>query len=423
VKVGTVLFPEAAGPGDLDLALARAAAPGVSWVRFDDTVLYWTPDDSRWPAAERLTSSAGLPLEQHSAPDQVEDLYLVTQVGRVFQREHRDVPVLLDKGRYLVVAMHPEQARRVQPRQEVCYGLRPLPADTIVFRTVTPAARAPEAHVQDLVEQASKNRYERHLTHLATLPTRHSLRPGFLEAAAWSRGQLEHLGYATAQTDITVGPALQRSHNVVADRTGNGPNPRGLVLVTAHLDSINLAGGPLAPAPGADDNGSGAAGLLEIAHVLAEHQAAHDLRLVLFGGEEEGLFGSRQYVAALSPTERDRIRAVINMDMIATKNTANRSVLLEGAPLSEWLIDDLAAAAGTYTSLTVQVSLYPFNSDHVPFIDASIPAVLTIEGADGANEHIHTAGDTLTHIDYDLALQIVRMNVATTASALADATS
>jgi Zn-dependent M28 family amino/carboxypeptidase len=234
-----------------------------------------------------------------------------------------------------------------------------------------------------------------------------------LEAAAWARGQLEQLGYATAQTDITVGSAKQRSHNVVADRTGNGPDPRGLVLVTAHLDSINLTGGPSAPAPGADDNGSGAAGLLEIAHVLAGHQAAHDLQLVLFGGEEEGLFGSRQYVAALSATERDRIRAVINMDMIATKNTANRSVLLEGAPLSQRLIDELAAAAGTYTSLAVQVSLHPFNSDHVPFMDVSIPAVLTIEGA---NEHIHTAGDTLTHIDYNLAEQIVLMNVATTVS-------
>ncbi len=64
-----------------------------------------------------------------------------------------------------------------------------------------------------------------------------------------------------------------------------------------------------------------------------------------------------------------------------------------------------------------------FNSDHVPFIDASIPAVLTIAGADGANEQIHTDGDTLAHIDYDLAMQILRTNVAATASALGDAAS
>jgi Zn-dependent M28 family amino/carboxypeptidase len=100
-----------------------------------------------------------------------------------------------------------------------------------------------------------------------------------------------------------------------------------------------------------------------------------------------------------------------------------RSVLLEGAPLPQGLIEELATAASIYTSLTVQTSLRPFKSDHVPFIDASIPAVLTIEGADRANEHIHTDGDTLAHIDCDLAMQILRMNVAATASALADAAS
>lgn len=97
-------------------------------------------------------------------------------------------------------------------------------------------------------------------------------------------------------------------------------------------------------------------------------------------------------------------------------------MLLEGAELSQSLIEELAAAVGTYTSLTVQTSLHPFNSDHVPFIEASIPAVLTIEGTDDANHNIHTAGDTLDHIDYDLALQIVRMNLATTASTLVNAT-
>ena len=75
---------------------------------------------------------------------------------------------------------------------------------------------------------------------------------------------------------------------------------RGVVLVTAHLDSINLAG-PAEPAPGADDNGSGSTGVLALARALADHPAALDLRVILFGGEEEGLFGSLTYVAACPP--------------------------------------------------------------------------------------------------------------------------
>jgi Zn-dependent M28 family amino/carboxypeptidase len=64
----------------------------------------------------------------------------------------------------------------------------------------------------------------------------------------------------------------------------------------------------------------------------------------------------------------------------------------------------------------VQVSLNPFASDHVPFLDEGLPAVLTIEGADHANDRIHTAADTLDHIDLSLAYQILRMNTAYVAS-------
>ena len=80
------------------------------------------------------------------------------------------------------------------------------------------------------------------------------------------------------------------------------------------------------------------------------------------------------------------------------------------------MIDGLASAAAAYTGLEVQVSLSPYASDHVPFLDAGLPAVLTIEGADGANTAVHTAGDTVDRVDVDLAAEIVRMNVAYFAS-------
>jgi Zn-dependent M28 family amino/carboxypeptidase len=194
-----------------------------------------------------------------------------------------------------------------------------------------------------------------------------------------------------------------------------------VVLLTAHLDSINIQGGPLAPAPGADDNASGSAGLLEIARVLATHDSEHDLRFILFGGEEEGLFGSQQYVASLPASERDRVRAVVNMDMIGTMNTSTPSVMLEGAPVSQHVINGLAEAAATYTHLAVETSLHPFASDHVPFIDAGLPAVLTIEGVDSTNSHIHSIHDTLEHISYDLALEILRMNIAFAANEIGQA--
>ena len=86
--------------------------------------------------------------------------------------------------------------------------------------------------------------------------------------------------------------------------------------------------------------------------------------------------------------------------------------------MSQALINDLSDAAHDYTSLTVQTSLNPFASDHVPFINASLPALLTIEGADSANHNIHTANDTLDHIHYGLASEILKMNVAVVARRL-----
>jgi hypothetical protein len=100
------------------------------------------------------------------------------------------------------------------------------------------------------------------------------------------------------------------------------------------------------------------------------------------------------------------------MDMIGTVNTAAPTVLLEGGRVSQSLIKALATAASDYTALTVQTSLHPWGSDHVPFIHASLPTVLTTEGADSANPNAHRASDTLAHLHYNFILEIVRIDVA-----------
>jgi FMN phosphatase YigB (HAD superfamily) len=405
-------------PDAVEGVLPAVTAAGASWTRLREELVVVGGADAIAAVVAAVDPADVLSRSDVAAGE----LRLVLQNGSLFQQEHPDVPVLAGGGRHLVVRWDP--ARRAAPHDhdEPCFAIRQLPGNTTV---VAPAAAlhlearraAPPAWVAECVDRLSAETFTAELGALVALPTRMSTSPGFSTAADLARDRLTALGYQVSSEPVPVGAGTSR--NVIAERPGTGPEPRDLVVVTAHLDSINSSGGAEAPAPGADDNGSGSAGLLSIAAALAGHpQQVHDLRLILFGGEEQGLFGSRRHVARLPDGERARIRAVLNMDMIGTLNTPSPGVLLEGAAVSRPVIDGLAAAAATFTALAVTISLSPFNSDHVPFIDAGIPAVLTIEGADGSNHNVHTAADTLDKIDVGLALQILRANVAYLAETL-----
>ncbi|MFI7494610.1 M28 family metallopeptidase [Kocuria sp. M4R2S49] len=409
--------PRPAARDELRALTAAAADAGAAWTQLGDTLLV-----TGKPARLERAGAGRAPASRVEVP--TARLHLVIQNGRQFQQEHPGVPVLVDKGRYLVVDLDPAEAGRLAEPAErhlPCYRVRALPADTVVFEQRAPAPeRARAAPGPRLDAVVSRDAFAADLRTLAGFRTRHSTSDEFRTALGWADGVLHDLGFTTRiQTVPLPGGTTQ---NLIAERPGTGGDGRATdgraVLVTAHLDSVNSQDGTAAPAPGADDNGSGAAGLLAIARALRDHPGARELRLVLFGGEEQGLHGSLRYVAELDRAERDRIDAVVNMDMIASRNTLSPTVLLEGSAVSRSVLNGLVAAAQAHTALTVQTSLLPFNSDHVPFIDSGIPAVLTIEGADGANDRIHTADDTLEHVDHDLALEILRMNVAYLVEAL-----
>jgi len=391
------------------------AAAGAEWTRVGDALVVTGSPEAVGRVAEQVADTAVLTGRTSALPGH---LQLVLQNGRLFEQEHPDVPVIAGRGRHLVVVLDPAATKTVHHEHLPCYAVRPLPRNTTVVaeRPSVGARRARPAWIQECVDRLSRATFEADLRALTAFPTRHSTSAHFLTAADWARDRLTAMGYTTSTEIVTVGGGMSR--NVIAERAGAGAAPRDVVVVTAHLDSVNIAGGATAPAPGADDNGSGSAGVLAIAAALAEHPGSLDLRLILFGGEEQGLFGSLQHVQLLSPGERSRIRAVVNMDMIGTLSTPTPAVLLEGTTESQHVIDALAEAAEEFTSLVVQTSLNPFNSDHVPFIQAGIPAVLTIEGADGANANVHSAADTLDTIDDDLPLEILRMNIGFTAELL-----
>lgn len=346
-------------------------------------------------------------------------LAAVVQKGRLFQQAYPDVTVLRNRGRFLLVELDPGHPALSGVPDEPCFAAYRLEPGAEVFRELRSGelrvARDPA--VKAVLEGLSIATFRAVLEELVALRTRLSTSDLYREAAEMCRRRLEAMGYrATLQGfDMPGG----RSCNVLAVPDGAEPVA---ALVMGHLDSVNHADGPGADAPGADDNGSGSAGVIAMAEALAQVRDRLAVGFALFGGEEQGLHGSRHLLASLPGEARTALRAVINMDMIGTLNAqpdgsaVTPGVLLEGAEVSRGMIEGLATQAATWTDLAVQTSFKPFASDHVPFIQAGLPAVLTIEGADQANVAIHGPGDTLDRIDDGLAYRILRMNTAYVAS-------
>ncbi|WP_092382177.1 M20/M25/M40 family metallo-hydrolase [Micromonospora phaseoli] len=147
---------------------------------------------------------------------------------------------------------------------------------------------------------------------------------------------------AAGPLTLTIATTAHRgltSHNVLAERRGRSGAGGPVVMVSAHYDSV-------IGAPGANDDGSGTVLCLELARVLKAVPVDATLRFALWGSEEQGLIGSRYYVAQLPQAERDRILAVYQNDMVATSwDPATRYWLLSFTGESNRATDEVSAAA------------------------------------------------------------------------------
>jgi aminopeptidase YwaD len=160
------------------------------------------------------------------------------------------------------------------------------------------------------------------------------------------------------------------SQNVVATRPSADPTDesRSIVVFSGHYDSVALS-------PGANDNASGTAGVMELARILARVDLAADVRFLACSGEEGGLVGSRYYVAQLPAAERDRVVANFNMDMIATAGP-DQSTLFVNTLDGENLVAQAALFAADTLGYADQLNA-PYqrgSSDHVAFADSAIAA-------------------------------------------------
>jgi hypothetical protein len=181
--------------------------------------------------------------------------------------------------------------------------------------------------------------------------------------------------------------------------------PEEIYIVGAHYDTV-------ASSPGAWDNASGVAGVLEAARVLSPYLFESTIVFIAFDREEPGLKGSTAYA---NEHIQDDIRAMVNLDCIAYRpyqpdHPDYNSVLLWYAYRRTDVVGNLTDAFGVYAGLTCAAT-QGTRSDHVPFDSAGFDSTLVIARGWASNPFLHTWLDSVDmpgYIDYAYGTQITR---------------
>ena len=219
-------------------------------------------------------------------------------------------------------------------------------------------------------------------------------------------------------------------------------NPFSLVNIHALKNGVNVEGKPnkrivvgahydiIAESPGADDNASGIAVLVELAHMLKETKLNCDIELVAYDAEEEGLLGSRFHARKLKNQNVD-VACMISMDLVGyySDREHSQSYPVAGMSLLYGTKGDFLAMIGRQEDagllaasqkawqratplriLTLPAAkgleLLLSRSDHAPFWWEGYPAVLLTDTADYRNKNYHRRTDTWDTLDYDRLAQV-----------------
>ena len=219
-------------------------------------------------------------------------------------------------------------------------------------------------------------------------------------------------------------------HNLIVEIPGK-ELPGEVLVLSSHFDAAPKA-------PGADDDGTGVAGLLEIARVLKDQPMRRTVRLIFFNLEEVGLKGSSEYVKHLKegPAADEKIIGMVSLEMLgyfSDKPNSQKSPIpkIEGVfdpptvgdfigmgtikkfqEFSQRLNKEMLASEPKLKTVVADfIPIAPpdfLRSDHAPFMLSGIPAVMLTDTSNFRNPNYHKPTDTVETIDQDRFTLVIR---------------
>ncbi len=336
------------------------------------------------------------------------------------------------------------------------------------------AAQTPprDPRVSEIVRAVSARRIEHDIRHLVAFGTRHTLSDTLSEtrgigaARRWIKAQFDSMSAACGgclevqYVSEMIGPAPRVPNptnvvSVVAVQRGQADTGR-VVLISGHFDSRNSdIANATDSAPGADDDGSGTAAVLETARVLSQRKFAGTVIYAALAGEEQGLLGG-QIVARWVRARGWRVEAVLNNDIVGNTRGADGAndertvrVFSDATPPTETEqerlrrrstggeVDGISRQLARYvadigrryvTGLDVwmiyRLDRYSRGGDHKAFADLGYPAVRITEAHEDWNRQHQSPrvengvvfADDPNYVNYGYAAKVTALNAASLAS-------
>lgn len=333
--------------------------------------------------------------------------------------------------------------------------------------------RDPE--IKSMVDEISRERIEKSVRKLVSFHTRHNMSEqnnpvaGIGAAWNWIKSEMEKSIPASGGRlsvsfeDYTVGgegqriPQVTRLKNVVATLRGTDPTDDRIIVISAHLDSrAALDNDNTSFAPGANDDGSGIAAILELIRIMSSEKYSATIVFMAVSGEEHGLYGAK-HMAEKAKREGWNIIAMLNNDMIGNSGSSETlindntrvRVFSEGVPAYE---TEQMTALRKYTSgendsksrqlaryiketgeryvdqlnvtLVYRNDRFGRGGDHTPFCQEGFTAVRICEFNENydrthkvpAIENGIQMGDLPEYVDYEYVRKNTGINLATIAN-------
>jgi hypothetical protein len=260
------------------------------------------------------------------------------------------------------------------------------------------------ADVRQVVARESASRIFSYEKALFDFDSKHISKPGNRKASEFLFNAYSSFGYEPAYQWFDPRAALDgKTANVIATLRGT-VNPELVYVVSSHYDSVEAG-------PGADDDSSGTAALLEAARVLANHPMPATIVFASFTGEEGGLLGSREFVR-LALASKMHIAGALNNDMVGWMNDARLDNTIRYS--NAGIRDMQHAAAMLFTRLITYDARYFKGTDAASLFDAYGDVI----GGIGSypvlgSPHYHQASDLLEFENHQLIMETSKTTVAT----------